>query len=343
MNLNILRPILKLFLCIIVTISSLAAHATQKNVVIFSQSVSKSDDALISVYEELGHKVKLMYYDQTHIIGNEIHNHNNIYRIDQFDIAYFRTWGCPKSRALAHQWIPIIEKNGVTIIDSLQALLYNHNKHAMMRLFINNDIPIPKTLIVQRLNIDALVAKISQVFKDKIVVKGDSCGGKDVIFIEIDNDNQLRKELLKISDNQKIKPPFVIQQYIPSKNSNGYSYHYRVVVVDFKPILALKYTSSEYSILASNLSLGGSSEPAELNNIFTTQQLDQIIRACKLMGVDAAGVDVLLTNQGLFILEVNNSLGLYNSYLMPDGSVVNLLDKAVKKIVEFSLKKEVIE
>jgi ribosomal protein S6--L-glutamate ligase len=56
----------------------------------------------------------------------------------------------------------------------------------------------------------------------------------------------------------------------------------------------------------SNLHLGGSSELIKI----TPEERKMAISAVKIMGLNVAGVDIMRSNQGPLVLEVNSSPGL---------------------------------
>ena len=113
-------------------------------------------------------------------------------------------------------------------MEPLQAKLYNYNKHTMMRLFQENNVPMPKTIVVETgTSIDACIATIKEHFTDMVVIKGEGFGVKDLSFVSVEDETQLCQVLLeKYSVNNRVDPtPLVLQQHVPSKNQDGCAYH----------------------------------------------------------------------------------------------------------------------
>ena len=249
-------------------------------------------------------------------------------------LAYFRTWGQEEARNLAHAWQPVFERHGVPCVEPLQTKLYSHNKHTMMRLFYANGVPMPKTLIARvGTPIGACIAMIKQKFDHRVVIKGEGSGGKNLDFMNVDNEQKLRKVLANYLVNARIGPkPLVLQQYVPSKNQAGFSYHYRILVVGGEIIETIRFTANSKQIYASNRALGASAKMVNKNEVFSAEQQAEIIRACNLMGVNIAGVDATVANGTLYIFEVNNSPGLTLPYLLTKSKA--FIDKVVSYSVE---------
>lgn len=93
----------------------------------------------------------------------------------------------------------------------------------------------------------------------------------------------------------------LIQEYI--KESKGSDI--RAFVVDGKVVGAMKRTAKEGEF-RSNLHRGGSAEIIKL----TRKEKETAISAAKAMGLTVAGVDMLASDRGPLILEVNSSPGL---------------------------------
>ena len=94
---------------------------------------------------------------------------------------------------------------------------------------------------------------------------------------------------------------FLVQEYI--KESKGADI--RAFVVGGKVVAAMKRTGAPGEF-RSNLHRGGTAEPITLSPAERTTAL----KAAKTMGLNVAGVDLLQSNRGPVVLEVNSSPGL---------------------------------
>jgi len=98
-----------------------------------------------------------------------------------------------------------------------------------------------------------------------------------------------------------LKAHFVVQEYI--KESQGSDI--RCLVINGKVVAAMKRTAGSGDF-RSNLHRGGTAELAHV----TPEEKQMAIRATKIIGLNIAGVDLLRSERGPLIMEVNSSPGL---------------------------------
>jgi ribosomal protein S6--L-glutamate ligase len=73
----------------------------------------------------------------------------------------------------------------------------------------------------------------------------------------------------------------------------------------------------------SNVHLGGSVE----NYVLTEQEKESAIKAAKVLGLSVAGVDLIQSNRGPLVLEVNSSPGLEG---IEKASGIDVADKIIE-------------
>ncbi|RYD35761.1 MAG: RimK family alpha-L-glutamate ligase, partial [Verrucomicrobiaceae bacterium] len=93
----------------------------------------------------------------------------------------------------------------------------------------------------------------------------------------------------------------LVQEFI--KEANGSDI--RCIVVGGKVVASMKRQAPEGEF-RSNLHRGGSAEKVKI----TPEERATAIRAAKAMGLNVAGVDLLRSNHGPVVMEVNSSPGL---------------------------------
>ncbi|MFK7840718.1 MAG: 30S ribosomal protein S6--L-glutamate ligase [Sphingorhabdus sp.] len=93
----------------------------------------------------------------------------------------------------------------------------------------------------------------------------------------------------------------LVQEFIKEAGSSDI----RIFVVGGKVVAAMKRTGAEGDF-RSNLHRGGSAKMVKI----TPEERSTAIRAAKVMGLNVAGVDILRSNHGPVIMEVNSSPGL---------------------------------
>ncbi|XWN34842.1 MAG: ATP-grasp domain-containing protein [Roseivirga sp.] len=321
----------------LIQFSAFGNAETPRKIIILSQTESGSNAYLKKAYEAQGHEVVIGLLDRSTQVDEKsgsIVIRDNRYALSDFDLAYFRTWGNANARNTAHTWQAVFEQLGIPCIDPLQAKLYNNNKHTMMRLFQENDVPMPKTLVVDvGTSIEACIEMIQAHFKDMVVIKGEGSGGKNVRFVRIEEERRLCEVLRTHHTTQgAVGPtPLVLQQYVDSKNTAGFSFHYRILVVGEEVVAVRRHTASNTTTYASNVALGGKKETIAAGEALSADHQAAIKKACRLLGTDIAGVDATVLNGQLYIFEVNDSPGL----TPPTASTAPL--DYIEKMVTYSI------
>ena len=104
-----------------------------------------------------------------------------------------------------------------------------------------------------------------------------------------------------ISAFRQLDANFLVQQYIGEAGGSDL----RALVVGGQVVASMKRQSppGEFS---SNLHRGGTAEQVTLS----ASERSTALRAAKAMGLDVAGVDLIQSNDGPMVLEVNSSPGL---------------------------------
>lgn len=99
-----------------------------------------------------------------------------------------------------------------------------------------------------------------------------------------------------------LKVNIMVQEYIQEANGADI----RLFVVGGKVVAAMKRQSKSPEEFRSNLHRGGCAEPVEV----TDEERNMAIRAAHLIGLNVAGIDIVRSDRGPLIIEVNASPGL---------------------------------
>ena len=117
----------------------------------------------------------------------------------------------------------------------------------------------------------------------------------------------------------------LVQEFIKEAGSSDI----RIFVVGGKVVAAMMRTGAEGDF-RSNLHRGGSAKTIKI----TPEERSTAIRAAKVMGLNVAGVDVLRSNHGPVIMEVNSSPGLEGlenaTGLDVAGTIIEFIEKNAK-------------
>lgn len=120
------------------------------------------------------------------------------------------------------------------------------------------------------------------------------------------------------------KSNYLVQEFI--KESGGTDI--RCLVVGDKVVAAMKRTGAEGDF-RSNLHRGGSAEIVKISPI----ERASAVKAAKAMGLNVAGVDILRSNNGPLVLEVNSSPGLEGIEKATGKDVAGMIIAHIEKAI----------
>lgn len=118
---------------------------------------------------------------------------------------------------------------------------------------------------------------------------------------------------------------FLVQEFI--KEAGGADI--RCLVVGDKVVAAMKRQGKEGEF-RSNLHRGGSAESIRI----TPEERSTAVRAASIMGLNVAGVDILRSNHGPVVMEVNSSPGLEGIETHTGKDVADLVMQFIEKRAE---------
>lgn len=122
-----------------------------------------------------------------------------------------------------------------------------------------------------------------------------------------------------------LKADILVQQFIEEAGGRDV----RCFVVGNKVIAAMERTGAPGDF-RSNLHRGGSAEVTKL----TAEERRTALRSAKVLGLNVAGVDLLRSDRGPLVMEVNSSPGLegieYSTGIDVAGSIIEFLEKNAK-------------
>ena len=179
-------------------------------------------------------------------------------------------------------------------IVSAGAILQSRDKWTCSQLLAKADVPIPKTILGMNSNIASLLSN----FKNQpVIIKIlEGTHGNGVILAETYLNALSTIETLKTAGVK-----FLLQEYIEESKGTDL----RVIVVNGEVVAAMKRQSKEGDF-RSNLHRGGTSEKIKL----TPDEENVAIQAAKAMRLGVCGVDILQSERGPLVLEINSSPGL---------------------------------
>ncbi|MCL4109105.1 UNVERIFIED_CONTAM: hypothetical protein GTU68_031017 [Idotea baltica] len=208
--------------------------------------------------------------------------------------------------------------NIFTAVES-QALVRSRDKLRSLQLLARAGVGLPKTIFT---NFSRDVEHVVQ-----------SLGGAPVILKLLEGTQGLGVVLAESENGAKsvmeafngLEARIIVQEFI--KEAGGADI--RAFVVDGKVIVAMKRQGKEGEF-RSNLHRGGSATIVEL----TPEEEETALIATKTMGLGVAGVDMLRSNDGPLVLEVNSSPGLEGIEAATKMDIAKMIIEYVERNVQ---------
>lgn len=182
----------------------------------------------------------------------------------------------------------------VFTVVSAEGILQSRNKWTSFQILAMHNIPVPRTILG---NVYDAEATLKTFNNNPVIIKVlQGTHGAGVILAET-----FQSALSTIETLNASKVRFVIQEYIAESKGADL----RAIVVDGNVVAAMKRQSKKGEF-RSNLHRGGSSEVIQLSNA----ENRIAIGAAKALNLGVCGVDILQSDRGPLILEVNSTPGL---------------------------------
>ena len=187
------------------------------------------------------------------------------------------------------------EQMGVIVLNSSQGIIRSRDKLVACQMMAEKRVPVPITAHVGAWeDTDRAVRRVGGT--PCVVKSTEGTHGSGVFLI---NSFQQARQLVYQMLERGMRP--LVQEYI--EESHGSDVRALVVGGDVVASMRRKAHGSEFR---SNFHLGGSVSKVEL----TGEQKEIAVTATKTLGLELAGVDMLESQRGPLVLEVNSSPGL---------------------------------
>lgn len=208
------------------------------------------------------------------------------------------------------------EMMGVYPLNESVAITRSRDKLRSMQLFSRKGIGMPVTGFASKP--DDIKDLIQQVGGAPLVVK--LLQGTQGIGVVLAETKKAAESV--IEGFMGVKADILVQEYI--KESSGSDI--RCLVVGGKVVASMKRTAQPGEF-RSNLHRGGSAELIKI----TPEERSTAVRAAKIMGLNVAGVDLLRSNHGPLVMEVNSSPGLEGIETATGKDVAKMIIQLIEK------------
>jgi RimK family alpha-L-glutamate ligase len=205
-----------------------------------------------------------------------------------------------------------IEEYGIKLINSRESLEIASDKFLTSIFLEKHDIPTPRTIICENPN-DALDS--FEELGEDIVLKP-LFGSKGVGITRINDKGFAENVFYTLSQLNEI---FYLQEFVEHSNRD-----IRILVLGNKAIAGMYRVSDNWK---TNVFAGARIEPLELSKELT----NLAIKAAKVTKTEIAGVDIVESEKGLQVLEVNSIPGFTG---LQKVTKINLAEEIVSYFLE---------
>ncbi len=211
-----------------------------------------------------------------------------------------------------------LELVGMPVLNKYDAIVRAKNKLKTLQILSHYGIPIPKTVVIG--SCDDLKSAIDRVGGAPVILKYPFGSlGSGVVIAESYRAALSTLDLLWSSAVTQI---MLVQEYV--KESKGKDT--RIFVVGGKVVTSIQ-RSAKKGEFRSNVALGGSGKRIEISDEYK----DIAIKSAELLGLEMAGVDIITTNNGPAVLEVNCNPGFEE---LEEATGVDVAKVIVERAVE---------
>jgi ribosomal protein S6--L-glutamate ligase len=179
---------------------------------------------------------------------------------------------------------------------STEALLRSRDKRSALQYLAANDIPVPDSVFMAMPdNVDSALGVLGNIYP--VIIK--MLHGTQGDGVLLGENKGSAKSL--VTSFLRLKEEVLLQRFI--KESNGKDI--RVFIVGGEVVATMERTAQPGEF-RSNLHRGAEARKIKITDV----EKDIALRAADLMGLKVAGVDILRSETGPMVLEVNASPGL---------------------------------
>jgi len=207
---------------------------------------------------------------------------------------------------------------GIPVMNDYLPTARGKNKLRTLQILTNKGIPVPRSLVVRKL--EFLKTGIKKVGGYPVVIKAPF--GSYGVGVAISESQRSLYSSLDIIWKSTSSSILILQEYVAE--SSGVDY--RAYVVGDRVVASMQRTAMNGDF-RSNLHHGGSSVKIKL----TPDEENLAVRATKALGLDVSGVDILRTKKGPVVMEVNPNAG-FEGLMKTTG--VNVPEEMVKYAVQ---------
>lgn len=286
--------------------------------ILYTPSLEKnpSDDKAIKKFVKVAESLGI----ETEIITKEDYN-----RIPEFDILFIRENTCVNDHT--YKFSRRASAEGLVVIDDPWSILKCCNKVYLAELLKNNNVSIPKTVIIKKNN--GGTKKVIEEIGFPIVLKKPD-GSFSLGVKKANNEEELNNFLSEFFEKSDL---IIGQEFIPT------SFDWRIGILNKKPIFACKYymAKKHWQIAKRNSDEKmeyGAADAVSINEV-PKKVLREALKAANLIGDGLYGVDLKEINGKAYIIEINDNPNIeygFEDRVMGDSLYSEIINYFINKL-----------
>ncbi len=236
----------------------------------------------------------------------ELISKDDMSRLAEFDALFIRQ--TTSVNHFTYRFARRAEANGMVVIDDPQSILRCTNKVYLAELMDKNKVPIPKTMVVHKGNLDQIADTMGFPCVLKQPDSAFSLGVK-----KVSSQEELEKTCEVLLSKSEL---LIAQEFLPTE------FDWRVGVLDGQPLYVCKYfmVKKHWQIIQSE---GGKTRYGDFETIpvehAPTKLIKVAVKAANLIGDGLYGVDIKQIGREYYLIEVNDNpsidAGVEDQYL----------------------------
>jgi glutathione synthase/RimK-type ligase-like ATP-grasp enzyme len=244
-------------------------------------------------------------------------------RIAEFDALFIRetTYVNPHTYRFSRR----AASEGLVVIDDPESIVKCTNKVYLAELLSRHDVPIPRTLLVHRDNVDTVAAELGFPC---VLKEPDSAFSQGVV--KIDSPEQLIEHVRESLDDSEL---LVAQEFLPT------TFDWRIGILDRRPFYACKYYMAENHWQIIRCDASGRHQYGKVETLPVELAPKAAVRialkAANLIGDGLYGVDVKQSGRNFYLIEVNDNPSIdagYEDTILGDELYRRIMDVFLRRI-----------
>ncbi len=213
-----------------------------------------------------------------------------------------------------------LEELGIIVINKASAIEKAIDKYRALHILRMNGVPVPPTVITEKaVHIYRSSRKYLQArMRSGFIIKP-LFGSRGFGILKFSK-NHIDHVWRIVTDLEYLRHVIYVQKYLRHGGRD-----IRIFIID-NEVIAAMYREAKYS-WKTNIAQGG--KPIPLNNL--SKELEELaVKTAKLLECEVAGIDIVETKEGYYVLEVNSQPGFK---ALQEVTGIDIAKKIVKYVI----------